>query len=78
MICECDAPVPSHLRMSPDGDPQAPYARLSGTQPGVTEIRRKQGVHRIFSILPALSHERLTVNKSFHPAVGAAASPSVS
>ena len=34
----------------PDGDPQAPYARLSGTQPGSDRNPRKQGVHRIFSI----------------------------
>ena len=67
MICECDAPVPSHLRMS---QTVIRKPRMHGSperSPGVTEILES----KVFAVSspspPALSHERLTVTRVFIP-----------
>src|SRR3981189_3319672 len=68
MICECDAPVPSHFRMS---HTVIRKPRMHGSperNPGVIEILES----KVFTVsspsLPALSHERSTVTRVFIPA----------
>src|SRR6266436_511472 len=68
MICECDAPVPSHLRMS---HTVIRKPRMHGSperSPGVIEILES----KVFTVsspsLPALSHEQATVTRVFIPA----------
>ena len=70
MICECDAPVPSHLRMS---HTVIRKPRMHGSperSPGETEILES----KVFTVsspsLPALSHERPTVTRVFIPLGG--------
>ncbi len=72
MICACDAPVPSHLRMS---HTVIRRPRMHGSperSPGVIEILES----KVFTVsspsLPALSHERPTVTRVFIPADGPA------
>jgi len=74
MICACDAPVPSHLKMS---HTVIRRPRMHGSperSPGVIEILES----KVFTVsspsLPALSHEQPTVTRVFIPAGGPALS----
>src|SRR5216684_1969368 len=75
MICECDAPVPSHLRMS---HTVIRKPRMHGSperSPGVIEILESNVFTVSSPSLPALSHERLTVTRVFIPTPSASPEP---
>src|SRR5258708_39981636 len=70
MICECDAPVPSHLRMS---HTVIRKPRMHGSPercPGVIEILESKVFTVSSPFLPALSHEQPTVTRVFIPSGG--------